>query len=117
MPHVVLLGTVSVDDIFNGLKSVFIRNESGILKTDTSYISRDKTAILIEALTIEGGVKRSFFALIGQRDEGVVVRIYQGSDVEKTVGVKSILSEIAKQLLVAFPHLTIGETNLLEYLQ
>jgi hypothetical protein len=117
MPHVVLNGTVRIEDIFNTLKGVFIRKESGLLKTDTMFMSRDKTDILIEALTIEGGVKRSFFALIGQRDEGVVVRIYQGSDVEKTVGVKSILSEIAKQLLVAFPHLTIGETNLLEYLQ
>jgi hypothetical protein len=117
MPHVVLLGTVSVDDIFNGLKSVFIRNESGILKTDASYMSRDKTAILIEALTIEGGVKRSFFVMIGRRDDGVVVRIYPGSDVEKTVGVKSILSDIAKQLLMAFPKLAIGETNLQEFLK
>ena len=117
MPHVVLNGTVSVDDIFNGLKSVFVRNESGILKTDTSYLSRDKTAILIEALTIEGGVKRSFFAMIGRREDGVVVRIYPGSDVEKTVGVKSILSDIAKQLLMAFPKLAIGETNLQEFLK
>jgi hypothetical protein len=117
MPHVVLTGTVSIEDIFNIVKVVFIRNESGLLKTDTSYMSRDKTAILIESLTIEGGVKRSFFTLIGHRDDGVVVRIYPGSDVEKTVGVKSILSEIAKQLLVAFPQLIIGETNLLEYLK
>jgi hypothetical protein len=53
--------------------------------------------------------------MIGRRDDGVVVRIYQGSEVEKTVGTKSILSEIAKQLLAAFPQLTIGETNLSEY--
>jgi hypothetical protein len=55
--------------------------------------------------------------MIGRRDEGVVVRIYQGNEVEKTVGVKSILGEIAKQLRVAFPQLTIGETNLSEYLK
>jgi hypothetical protein len=81
------------------------------------YMSRDKSAILIESLSIEGGVKRSFFAMIGRKDDGVVVRIYQGSEVEKTAGVKSILSEIAKQLLAAFPQLTIGETNLSEYLK
>jgi hypothetical protein len=81
------------------------------------YMSRDKTSIIIESLSIEGGVKRSFFAMIGRRDDGVVVRIYQGSEIEKTTGVKSILSEIAKQLLAAFPQLTIGETNLSEYLK
>jgi len=117
MPHVVLNGIVTVDDIFNAWKGVFIRNESGILKTDNIYESRDKMTILLEALTIEGGMKRSFFAMIGGRDDGAVVRIYQGSEIEKTVGVKSILSEIAKQLLVTFPQLTIGETNLLEFLR
>jgi hypothetical protein len=117
MPHVVLTGNVNIDDIFNKLKGAFIRNESRLLKTENIYMSRDKTAILIESLAIEGGIKRSFFTMIGRRNDGVVVRIYQGSEVEKTVGVKSILGELAKQLLAAFPQLTIRETNLLEYLK
>jgi len=81
------------------------------------YLSRDKMSILIESLRIENGIKRSFFTLILRRDDGVVIRIYQGSDVEKTVGVKSILGELAKQLLTSFPQLTIGETNLSDYLK
>jgi len=89
----------------------------GILKTDNSYISRDKTAILIESLAIEKGVKNSFLALISRRNDGVVVRIHPVIEVEKTSGVKNILSEIAKQLLADFPQLTIGETNLSEYLK
>jgi hypothetical protein len=108
---------VSIDDIFNKLKGVFIRNWSGILKTENIYMSRDKTTIIIESLTVEGSVKRSFFTLIGRSDDGAVVRIYQRSKVEKTADIKSILSEIAKQLLAAFPQLTIGETNLSEYLK
>jgi hypothetical protein len=117
MPHVVLNGNVNLDDIFNKFKGVFIRNDQGILKTDNIYISRDKTIILIESLAIENGVKNSFLTLISHRNDGVVVRIYPGTEVEKTSGVKNILSEIAKQLLTVFPQLTIGETNLLEYLK
>lgn len=117
MPHVVLNGNVDLDDIFNKFKGVFIRNENGILKTDNIYISRDKAAILIESLAIEGGVKNSFFALINRRNDGVVVRIHPVIEVEKTSGIKNILSEIAKQLLIVFPQLTIGETNLSEYLK
>ena len=116
MPHVVLNGTVNLDDIFNKFKGVFIRNEHGILKTDTIYISRDKTAILIESLAIEKSVKNSFLTLISLRNDGVVVRIYPGIEVEKTSGIKNILSEIAKQLLALFPQLKIGETNLSDYL-
>ena len=55
--------------------------------------------------------------MISLRDDGIVVRIYPGLEVEKTNGVKKILSEIAKQILTMFPQLTIGETNLLEYLK
>jgi len=89
MPHVVLNSNVNLDDIFNKFKGVLIRNEHSILKTDNIYISRDKTAIIIESLAIE---------------------------VEKTQGVKKILAEIAKQLLGVFPELRIGETNLSDYL-
>lgn len=117
MPHVVLNGKVSLDDIFNKFKGVLVRNENGILKTDNIYFSRDKTIMLIESLAIEKGVKNSFLAMISRRDDGVVVRIYPGIEVEKTPGVKKILSEIAKQLLTSSPELIIGETNLLDYLK
>lgn len=117
MPHVVLNGDVPIEDIFNTFKSVFIRNEQGLLKTDSIYISHDMTSILIESLAIEKGVKHSFLALIGRRDDGVVIRIYPGIEVEKTSGVKRLLSELAKQLMASFPALKIGETNLLDYLQ
>ena len=102
MPHVVLNGNVSIDEIFNKLRGVLICNESRILKTDNIFMSHDKTSIIIESLTIEAGFKRIFFTMIGRRDDGVVIRIYQGSEVEKIIGVKSLLSEIAKQLLAAF---------------
>ena len=108
---------MSIDDIFNKLKGVFIRNWGGILKTENIYMSRDKTTIIIESLTVEGSVKRCFFTPIGRSDDGAVGRIYQRSKVEKTADIKSILSEIAKQLLAAFPQLRIGETNLSEYLK
>ena len=117
MPHVVLNGNVNIDEIFNKFIGVLIRNEDGILKTDNIFISHDKTSILIESLAIEKGVKNSFLVMISRRDDGVVVRIYPGIEVEKTHGVKKILSEIANQLLIVFPDLKIGETNLLEYLK
>ena len=116
MPHVVLNGDVNLDDILNNFKGVFIRNDQGILKTETCYISRDKKVILIESLAIEKGIKTNFFAMISSRDDGVVVRIYPGINVEKTSDVKHLLAEIAKQLRALLPHLTIGETNLSEYL-
>ncbi len=116
MPHVVLNGKVHVKDIFDKINPLFIRNEDVILKTPNTFIDREKKSILVESLVIEEGNKTSFFAMISGREDGVVVRIYPGSEVEKTDGVKRTLAEIAKQLLVTFPELEVGKTNISDFL-
>jgi len=117
MPHVVLNGKVNVEDIFVKMKPLFIRDVESVLKTASMYIERGKGSILVDSLVIEGGKKTSFLALIGGREDGVVVRIYPMFDVEKTDGVKRILAEIAKQLLEIFPELKLGATNLADWLK
>jgi len=116
MPHVVLLGNVAVEDIFRELKPIFIRNEKMILKTLESYLERDKNSILIDSLAIEGEKKTIFLAMISGREDGVVVRLFPKIEVDKTDGVKKILSELAKQLIAKFSELKVGETNLQDFL-
>ena len=117
MPHVVLNGKITVEDIFNRLSSLFNKSSSQILRTMDVYLERGKKAILIESLAIESGVKTIFLSMISGRGDGVVVRLYPQMEVEKTDGVKQILAEIAKQLRLTFPELRIGETNLDQYLR
>ncbi len=117
MPHVVLNGKVNVEDIFVKMKPVFIRDGESVLKTENMYIERGKGSILIDSLVIERGKKISFLAMIGEREDGAVIRIYPMLEVEKTDGVKRILAEIAKQLLQAFPEFELGATNLSDFLK
>jgi len=117
VPHVVLNGQVSVENIFKELKPLMIRNENSILKTTDVYLEREKNVILIDSLAIEAAKKIVFLALISGRDDGVVVRLYPKTDIEKTEGVKKVLVELAKQLIATFPELRIGETNLENYLK
>jgi hypothetical protein len=117
MPHVVLNGNIHVESIFNKLNTLFIREGTKILRTMDIYLERGKNAILIESLAIESSSKTSFLTMITMREDGVVVRLYPKIEVEKTDGVKQILAEIAKQLMLTFPELNIGETNLAEYLR
>jgi hypothetical protein len=117
MPHVVLNGKVRAEDVFDKITPLFIRKEGVILKTSDTYIDREQNSILIESLAIEKGNKTNFFAMISGREDGIVVRIYPGSEVEKTDGVKTILAEIAKQLLDMFPELRVGKTNISDFLK
>ncbi|MFX1516659.1 MAG: hypothetical protein ACFFC6_10140 [Promethearchaeota archaeon] len=117
MPHIVLNGKIAIDYIFTNLKPVFINHDSGIIKTTVFFISKDKNAILVDSLSIENKDKYRFFTLINGRSNGIVIRIFPGSEIEKTHGVKKILVEIAKQIMSINPNLAIGKTNLTEYLE
>jgi len=117
LPHVVLNGKTSIEEIFDKLSPVFVRNGECILKTKETYLEKNKKDMLIDSLAIEKGKKTVFLALISSREDGVVVRLYPQFEVEKTDGVKQILAELAKQLLQTFPEMRVGETNLQDYLK
>ena len=116
LPHVVLNGKDSIQNIFEKLEPLFVRDGTEILRTMELYLERNKNAILIDSLAIESDKKKSFLAMITGRENGVVVRLYPKQEIEKTEGVKRILAEIAKQLLRKFPDFKTAETNLEEYL-
>jgi hypothetical protein len=117
MPHVVLNGNVKLREVFDQLQPLTIRDEHVILRTLKKYIDSESESVLTEALVIEKGRKLGFLVLLSSRDDGFVVRIYPGSHIEKTDGVKRVLAEIAKHLLDAFPSLKVGKTNLQDFLQ
>lgn len=116
MPHVVLNGDIAIDDAFSRVQPLLVRGETGLLKTAGAYLARDRKSILVEALALETDTKRSFLVMISERDDGIVVRIYPGTEVEKTPGVKRVLAEQVRQFMAAFPGLRVGKTNLAEYL-
>ena len=116
MPHVILNGDISIEDVFNSLLPFTIHDENYILRTLSKYINTEKTSILVEALSIEKGAKIGFLVMLSNREDGLVIRIYPELDIKKTDGVKKILGEIAKQILQKFPNLKIGKTNLQHFL-
>lgn len=116
MPHVVLNGNISVEEIFDKLNPIFIRNKDNIIRTKEAYLEKSRKDILVNSLVIEKGKKTVFLTLISGREGGVVVRLYPQFDIEKTEGVKRVLAELAKQLMHTFPEMHIGETNLQEYI-
>ena len=112
MPHVVVQGPSALEPIFSALEEMAEKREDGILKTQTAYLAQDQRSIVVEALAIEGGEKRAFFALMSQREDGLVVRLHPTTEVEKTWGVKRILAALAEQVLGMDASFQVGETNL-----
>jgi len=118
MPHVVLTGQLDVPKVFQALEDIMHREDGQILKTGSRYLAADNNSIILEATVIEAGSKPvNFFALVGGRDDGLVVRIHPTTDPEKTDGVKKLLAVIAKQIMGHFPDAAIGKTNLQDFLE
>ena len=118
MPHVVLSGKVNAELIFGKLDLIFENTDDGILRTTNHFLDIDKKVLLVESLAIEKGKKTSFLAMINNREDGIVIRIYPVyDDFEKTEGVKKILANLAKQIMGNINGIKIGKTNLMEFLE
>lgn len=116
MPHVVLVGDTRIEEVFERLEPMMIKDGGTLLKTTARYLESGGSSILVESLAIEDGSKTAFFTLIGRRDDGLVVRLHPMSDVEKTVGVKRVLAGTARAIMAAHDGFTVGKTNLQDLL-
>ena len=107
---------VDMEEVFRRLRPIFVKSERGILKATDSYIDRGRRNILIDALSIEAGEQTRFLLMISQQEDGLMVRLWPGLEVERTEGVMRVLAETAKQLMEVFPGLVVGETNLKKFM-
>jgi len=116
LPHVVLSGNVEIQEVFHRLQPLSIRDREILIRTIKKYLDTEKTSIIVESLAGTLNNLYPFFTLLNSREDGLVIRIHPSSKVEKTPQVKQLLAELAKQLLITFQNLTVGKTNLEEYL-
>jgi hypothetical protein len=72
--------------------------------------------MLVDSLAIEGGEQTRFMMEISQREDGLLIGLWSGLEVESTEGVRTVLGETAKQILETFPDLVVGETDIRSYL-
>ncbi len=117
MPHIVLDGAVNLEKFFGAFQPAHEREEREILKTQDIFISQDKKTVLVEAIAIEDGPPQRFFVQVVLKDNRTTIRIYQGTDPEKTQGVKKLVALVAKLLRDQHPEIAYGPTNLSDFLR
>ena len=116
MPHVVLEGTIGLDDLQGRLSPVMERNESEILKTGDFYLNQTGNSALLEAIVIENGPPKNFFVHLSKKENSLTVRLFPLTDPEKTTGVKKLMGMIAKKIRELSPVSAFGKTNLKDFL-
>ena len=116
MPHIVIEGKVQLAKLFADFTPCVHTLPNGALKLMDAYINQSGCSMLIEAIAAEGGPPNRFFVQILQHAQKTTVKLYPGSDPEKTPGVKKLLALVARQVLANCPGTSYGSTNLKDYL-
>lgn len=114
MPHIVFDKTIGLDTLYADFIP-FVRMEPCIIKLNDFFLSKTKKVALVPTVVIDEK-NQQFLIEIFAKEEKTTIRLYPGTDPEKTNGVKTSLGCMAKIIQKKFPDLKISKTNIDEFI-
>lgn len=112
MPHVVLEGHLNLQR-FSAVYQPLVHQEADkIVKLQHAYVSTTSDEVLIEAVALQDGFAQRFLVQVLVRDTRATVKLYPGTDPEKTDAVKRTIALVARQLKDCSPDVRYGSTNI-----
>lgn len=114
MPHVVLRGPVTAEDIWLTFEPVEFHEEGIHCKAEDCYLSNDKKTLLVRSVVVERNFPKSFFMKITEKDGALTVGLEALAGPERTDGVKRFLGLSAWKILQSEPTMEIEKGNIVE---
>lgn len=114
MPHVVFDKKIDLESFSKGFEATILKKPFLIKLLDV-YIDKKKRIALVPAVVIDK-LHQQFFIEISTRKEKTTIRLFPGTDPEKTDGVKMSLGLAAKIIHEMNPNHKITRTNIAEFL-
>jgi len=112
MPHIVFEKKIDLLDFSKIFIPVF--QKTPLIKISNVYVDRNYQTALLPTLVIEK-TPQSYFIEISTTEFKTTIRLYPQTDPEKTVGVKTSMALLAKEIVNMY-NLKITKTNLNNYL-
>ena len=114
MPHVVFDKKIDLESFSQEFKAAMIKKPFLIKLLDV-YTNKEKKTALILTVVIDK-LHQQFFIEISTRKDKTTVKLFSGTDPEKTDGVKMSLGLTAKIIQEMNPNFKITKTNIDEFL-
>ena len=114
MPHVVFDKKIDLE-IFSKQFQETILKEPFLIKLLEVFLDRKKRVALIPTVVIDS-LHQQFFIEVSTRQDKTTVRLFPGTDPEKTDGVRMSLGLAAKTIHKINPNHRITKTNIKEFL-
>lgn len=124
MPHIVLTNVSDFNSFYNNFKKevLIIKNEKDqtntIIRFEEIFLNQLENIILIKTIVIESNNQpQTYYIMTMKKNNQVTIRLDPLTDPQnKTDAVKTSLANIAKQYKKIDPAISIGKTNLEQYL-
>jgi hypothetical protein len=117
MPHVILRGPVSAEDIWLAFEPLEFHEGNIHCKAQDCLLSNDKKTALIRSLVVERQFSKAFLTRIAERDGGLTIGIDPMAGPERTDAVKRFIGFCAWQILQSSPEMAIEKTNIEEFVR
>jgi hypothetical protein len=114
MPHVVFDKTIGLDTLYADFVP-FVTMEPCIIKLNDFFLSKNKKVALVPTVVIDDKNQQFLIEIIA-KEQKTTIRLFPGTDPEKTNGVKASLGYIAKMIQTAFPEIKISKSNIDEFI-
>lgn len=115
MPHIVFDRKIDLA-AFAEKFAPFMAKEPCIIKLDDLFLSQNKKSALVPAVSIDEKNQQFLIEIIAKKEK-TTIRLYPGTDPEKTPGVKISMGYLAQIMQKAFPQIKISKTNISEFIQ
>ena len=114
MPHVVFDKEIDLESFSKEFKETMIKKPCLIKLLDV-YTNKQKRTVLVPAVVIDK-LHQQFLIEISTRKDKTTIRLFPGTDPEKTDGVKMSLGLTAKIIQEINPNFKVTRTNINEFL-
>ena len=114
MPHVVLNKNIDLDSLSKKFQDIF-QKEPFLIKIQNIFFFFLKRCALVPTIVVDKK-NQQFLIEISSREGKTTVRLYPGTDPEKTEGVKTAMGILTKKIQEIFSGALVTKTNIENYI-
>lgn len=112
MPHVILKGDTTVEDLWLGFEPLSFQEDGIVFKALECFLAHDKQSLLVRSLVVEREYPRNFLLKIAQSVDGTMtLSLDKLAQTDRAEPVKRYIGLCAWRILQSAPDLAIERTN------
>ena len=114
MPHAVLDKKIDLQKLSSEFVEI-ITQKPCLIKMQSIFVENHNRSALVQTTVIEEK-NQNFFIEINTREGKTTVRLFPGTDPEKTDGVRTAMGLVVKKIQDMYPDAKITKTNIQDFL-